>query len=38
MHTTVEREMRVCDPCFNLYGPKEEAGARPAVQQQKKPL
>ena len=38
MHTTVEREVRVCDPCFNLYGPKEEAGARPAAQQQKKPL
>ena len=28
--------MRVCDPCFDLYGPKEEAGARPAAQQQKK--
>ena len=28
--------MRVCDPCFDLYGPKEEAGARPPAQQQKK--
>ena len=32
----IEREVRVCDPCFNLYGPKEEVGARPAAQQQKK--
>ena len=28
--------MRVCDPCFDLYGPKEEAGVRPPAQQQKK--
>ena len=33
----IEREVRVCDPCFNLYGPKEEVGARPAAQKQKKP-
>merc|ERR1711971_1126965 len=32
----IEREVRVCDPCFDLYGPKEEAGARPPAQQQKK--
>ena len=29
-------QVRVCDPCFDLYGPKEEAGARPPAQQQKK--
>ena len=32
----IEHKVIVCDPCFNLYGPKEEVGARPAAQQQKK--
>ena len=28
--------MRVCDTCYDQFGPKEEAGARPPAQQQKK--
>ena len=29
-------QVRVCDTCFDQFGPKEEAGARAPVQQQSK--
>ena len=27
----IKRQVRVCDTCFKLYGPKKEVGARPAA-------
>ena len=32
----IEREVRVCDPCFDQYGPKEQDSPRPHQPSKKK--